>query len=169
VLVGRVFCGARGRELAGGRDGSSPYNAGVPSRGFAYESLPYLELRVQAEGGPQIAFIGTVSSRVPRTVLSIHDATQLGLEAEELREAGKMTLTDCSEVACWSAAKPIRGQVHSESSPGGPVEPWGPVFELDPIFIENGSPLWGGDFFDSFRIGFDATLPVRRLTLSYRS
>jgi hypothetical protein len=54
------------------------------------------------------------------------------------------------------------------SSSGVDLVPWGPVFEIDPIFLEDGSPLWGqADFFESFEITFQRYLDPARFTLNH--
>jgi hypothetical protein len=45
---------------------------------------------------------------------------------------------------------------------------WGPVFAIDPLFIEHASPLWGqSDFFAKFEVTFGRNLTPARFRLSY--
>jgi hypothetical protein len=123
---------------------------------FTYDAydVPSLEATIQARGGPQVDLTGTVDSGASSTVLSRGDAEELGLGAADLREAGPVVVADGSEVRCWTSAPPIREQVLRTTSTGV-VRPWGPVFDLDAIFLEHASPLWGqSDFFDTFGIDF---------------
>jgi hypothetical protein len=123
---------------------------------FTYDAygVPSLEVRIQARGGPQVDLTGTVDSGASSTVLSRGDAEELGLGPTGLSEAGSVVVADGSEVRCWTAALPIRGQV-LRASPTRGLRPWGPVFDLDVIFLEHASPLWGqSDFFNTFGIDF---------------
>jgi hypothetical protein len=115
--------------------------------------VPSLDVRLQAQDGPQIDFTGTVDSGATMTALSIKAAELLGLRVSDLRKADRVIVADGKEVPSWTATVEIRGQVHSPSFPGGPLEPWGPIIEFKPIFLESGSPLWGqSDFCKSFEI-----------------
>lgn len=120
--------------------------------------MPSLDARIQARGGPQVDFTGIVDSGASRTVLSMEAAARLGLGPEGLREAGRVVVADGSEVRCLAPLVPIRGQVlGAPMSPGGDPPPWGPVFDIDAVFLEHvTSPLWGQtDFFDTFAINFE--------------
>ena len=101
-------------------------------------------------------FTGTVDSGASRTVLSMEAAERLGLGPDDLREAGKVIVADGGEVRCLVPLVPIRGQVLDvAASPGADPRPWGRIFDVDAIFIEHASPLWGQtDFFDTFDINF---------------
>lgn len=125
-------------------------------RTFPYDvyDTPSLDLRVQAQGGLQVDLSGTVDSGASSTVLSIDDAEELGLLPGELRQAKDVVIADGSKVRCWTAATPIRAQV-LRRSPSGELHPWGPVFEVEPVFMDNASPLWGqSDFFAAFEVTF---------------
>ena len=116
-------------------------------------------MRIQAKGGPQVVFAGIVDSGASRTVLSMQDAARLGLDPthlDDLREAGAVIVADGSAVACLAPLVPIRAQVLGPpASPGDDPRPWGPIFDLDAIFVEHAIPLWGQtDFFDTFGIDF---------------
>lgn len=125
-------------------------------------------MRIQAQGGLQIELTGTVDSGATRTALSREDAEQLGLRPKDLRAADPVIVADGSEVASWTATVPIRGQVLRVSSSGVDLLPWGPVFEIDPIFLEDGSPLWGqADFFKSFEITFQRYMNPARFILNH--
>lgn len=130
----------------------------MPRRSFTYryEDVPALEVRLQAKGGPQIDFTGTVDSGATQTALSMKAATLLGLATADMHEADPVIVANELVVASWTTTVPIRGQVHSQSVPDGPLEPWGPIIAFNPIFLEQGSPLWGqSDFFATFGIEFD--------------
>jgi hypothetical protein len=89
-------------------------------------------------------------------VLSTKDAEQLGLRSDDLRDAGKAIIADGGRVRCLAPLIPIRGQVlGAPTSPGADPQPWGQIFDLDAIFLEHASPLWGqADFFDTFGVDF---------------
>ncbi len=100
-------------------------------------------------------FTGTVDSGASRTVLSTEAAERLGLGEKDLRNAGKVIVADGSDVPCLAPLVPIRAQVLEVVSGGGDLRPWGRIFDLDAIFIEHASPLWGqSDFFATFGIHF---------------
>jgi hypothetical protein len=128
----------------------------VPRWKFPYDAygVPSLDVRIQAQGGPQIDLWGTVDSGASSTVLSREHAEQLGLVPSDLREAREAIIADGSNVRCWAATMPIRAQALRPSS-AGDLLPWGPVFAVNAVFLEHASPLWGqSDFFDTFGIDF---------------
>lgn len=130
----------------------------MPRRRFTYDpdGVPSLDLRIQAKGGPQVDFAGIVDSGAGRTVLSVKNAEALGLRGGDLREAGEVVVADGSAVPCFAPRVPIRAQVLDAVSREDDPDPWGPVFDLDVVFLEHvTSPLWGQtDFFDTFGIDF---------------
>lgn len=130
--------------------------------------MPSLDVRIQAQGGPQIDFTGTLDSGASRTVLSTEDAEKLGLGPSDMRDAGNVVVADGSQVACLAPLVPIRGKILGAPSPGGDPRPWGRVFEIDTVFLEHASPLWGqADFFQSFEIIFQRYLEPSIFSLSY--
>ena len=113
--------------------------------------MPSLDVRVQAQGGPQIDLWGTVDSGASGTVLSKGHAEKLGLGASDLHEATEAVIADGSKVRCWTTVRPIRAQVLQPDD----LLPWGPVFAIKPFFIEHADPLWGqSDFFATFEVVF---------------
>jgi hypothetical protein len=100
-------------------------------------------------------------------------AEALGLRPEELRKAGDVGIADGSAVACLAPLVQIRAQVLGAPAilptegldpAGDGLQPWGPIFDLDAIFVKHAIPLWGQtDFFDTF--GIDFRRP--QFTLSY--
>ncbi len=139
-------------------------------RTFPYDSdgVPSLDIRIEARGGPQVDFTGIVDSGASRTVLSLEDADELGLGKSHLTDNGTVTVADESRVTCLTPLIPIRAQVLAPSSPGGEFAPWGPVFDLDVVFLEHATPLWGQtDFFQRFKITFERYLNPRQFGLSY--
>ena len=130
--------------------------------------MPSLDVLVQAKGGPQVHFTGIVDSGASRTVLSITNATKLGLGQDDLTDAGTVTVADESHVTCLTPLIPIRAQVLQKSSPGSDLIPWGPVFDLDVVFLQHATPLWGQtDLFQRFKITFERYLNPQRFSLSY--
>jgi hypothetical protein len=125
----------------------------LPRRRFTYDpdGVPSLDLRIQAKGGPQVDFAGIVDSGAGRTVLSVKTAEALGLRGSDLREAGEVVVADGSAVPCF-APLPIRARVLDTVSSEDDQDPWGPIFDLDVVFLEHvTSPLWGQtDFFATF-------------------
>jgi hypothetical protein len=125
-------------------------------------------MRLQAKGGPQVDLTGTVDSGATQTALPIKAAELLGIGSTDLRKADPVIVANELEVPSWTTAVPIRGQVHSQSSPDGPFEPWGPIIEFNPIFLEDGSPLWGqADFFATFEVTFWRNANPAAFGLSY--
>ena len=139
-------------------------------RTFPYDSdgVPSLNVRIQAKGRLQVDFAGIVDSGASRTVLSVEDAEMLGLSKSDLMDNGTVTVADESQVICLTPLIPIRAQVLHEPSPGGDLAPWGPVFDLDVVFLEHAAPLWGQtDFFQRFKVTFERYLSPQRFSLSY--
>jgi hypothetical protein len=125
-------------------------------------------VRVQAKGRPPTDLSGIVDSGASTTVLSITDAGELGLVPADLRESGAIIVADGSEVRCWIAATQIRAQVLRPATPGDDPRPWGPVFAVDPVFVEHARPLWGqADFFATFEIAFWRNAAPATFGLSY--
>jgi hypothetical protein len=106
----------------------------------------------------------------------MEDAVRLGLNPthpDDLREAGEVTVADGSAIPCLSPLVPIRAQILGAPATlpaegldpaGDGLQPWGPIFDLDAIFVEHAIPLWGqADFFDTFGIDFQRP----QFTLSY--
>ena len=138
----------------------------MAQRRFQYDSddVPSLDVRIQAQGGPHAAplpaeglnFTGTVNSGASTTVLSMKNAKQLGLTPADLRKAPDAVIADRRKVHCWSTDTPIRAQVLRRRSPSDELLPWGPVFALHVLFMEDADPLWGqADFFATFGINFE--------------
>lgn len=139
-------------------------------RTFPYDGdgVPSLDVRIQAQGGPQVDFAGIVDSGASRTVLSIEDAEKLGLSKSDLMDNGTVTVADESRVTCMTSLIPIRARVLLVPSPGSGLIPWGPVLDLDVVFLEHATPLWGqADFFQRFKITFERYLNPQVFSLSY--
>jgi hypothetical protein len=101
-------------------------------------------------------------------MLSIKDAETLGLSLTELRPANPVTIADDTKVPSWTTELPIRAQVQAQFSDKSPLQPWGPIFPLHPIFMETGSPLWGQeDFCASFEITLQRYLVPAHFVLEY--
>jgi hypothetical protein len=125
----------------------------VSRRRLPYESrnVPVLRLRLEARGSSQVDLRGIVDSGATCTVLSLKVAEDLGLT--DLHEAPDATLAGDIHVPTWITDTPIRGQAQVPLFPGGPLEPWGPIFDLHPVFLQAGRPLWGQeDLYAAFRI-----------------
>jgi hypothetical protein len=123
---------------------------------FPYDvhEVPSLDILVQARGGSQVQFTGTVDSGADHTVLSREAAEELGLDPDSLHEAGNVVIADRSRVSSWTTLVPIRAQV-LRRTPSDELLPWGPVFAIQPVFLEYASPLWGqSDFFTTFDVAF---------------
>ena len=130
--------------------------------------MPSLDVRIQARGGPQVDFTGIVDSGASRTVLSFEAADALGLRKSDLRDDGTVTVADESQVTCLTPLVPIRAQIFEAASPASHPTFWGPVFELDVVFLQHATPLWGQtDFFQRFKITFERYLNPQRFSLSY--
>ncbi len=126
----------------------------MPRRRFPYnaDGMASLDVRIQAQSGPEVDLIGIVDSGASTTVLSRRHAEKLGLGPVDLREAGTIGVADGSKVHCWTAVVPIRAQVLELSSLDA-LLPWGPVFALNAIFLEHAIPLLGqADFMATFRV-----------------
>lgn len=66
-----------------------------------------------------------------------------------------------------ASSTPIRAQV-LRPSPDGELRPWGPVFAIQPVFLEYASPLWGqADFFAVFGVMFWRNIAPPQFELSY--
>jgi Aspartyl protease len=142
----------------------------LPHASFAYDAreVPSLDVLVQAKGGPQRVFTGIVDSGASRTVLSLKGAEKLGLSKSDLTDAGTVTVADESQVTSLTPLVPIRAQILHKLSPGSELTPWGPVFDLDAVFLEHATPLWGqADFFQRFKITFERYLSPQTFGLSY--
>jgi hypothetical protein len=127
-------------------------------RRFQYDAddVPSLEVRIRAQGGPAVDLSGTVDSGASTTVLSIEDAKELGLNPEDLRSAPDAIVANKTRVHCWTAPTPIRAQVLRPTASGDELVPWGPVFAVDVMFMQDADPLWGqADFFATFAINFE--------------
>ena len=125
-------------------------------RTFPYDSdgVPSLDVRIQVQGRSSADLSGTVDSGASKTVLSMADAEELGLTSADLHDAGTAIVADGSKVGYLTTDMPIRAQV-LRPSPTGELHPWGPVFAINPVFVEGASPLWGqADFFASFGVMF---------------
>ena len=130
--------------------------------------MPALDVRLQAEGRAPADFSGIVDSGATHTALSLADAEELGLSKTDLRESGTIIVADERSVPSFTTTVPIRGQVHNQSLPGGPLEPWGPVFQLHPIFLPTGTPLWGQeDFCATFRVTLERYLNPAHFVLEH--
>jgi hypothetical protein len=137
-------------------------------RRFPYDryGVPLLDVTLQAQGRAPKEFSGTVDSGASTTVLSIRNAEALGLAPADLRQAPDAIVADKTRVACWTAPTPIRAQILRPGTAAGDDEPvpWGPVFALDVMFMQDADPLWGqADFFATFAINFERP----EFTLSY--
>ena len=104
--------------------------------------MPALDVRIQAQGRSPIDLTGTLDSGATGTALSKRTAQQLGLTPADLHKAEGAIIADDSEVACWTTIVPIRAQVLRPIE-SGDLLPWGPVFAVNPVFLEHASPLWG--------------------------
>jgi len=114
---------------------------------YRYRNVPMLGLVVQAEGHPAVLLDGVVDSGATHTFLSFETADQLGLKRSELVETPPATVADDTKVPSWSTSVPIRAQVQVPVSDDAPLEPWGPIIDLQPRFMKSGSPLWGQEDF----------------------
>jgi hypothetical protein len=141
----------------------------MPQRRFNYRSsnVPILDLHIQAQGRPVAELTGTLVSGATDTVLSIEAAEELGLTLQDLRPIQDVHIANNSEVPAWITDIPIRAQAQAHI-PDGALEPWGPVFNLHPIFLQTGGPLWGQeDFAASFEIAFQRYLNPASFVLQY--
>lgn len=110
---------------------------------YRYRNVPMLELLVQAQGRPAVTLDGVVDSGATHTMLSIATAELLGLQRTDLIESSPATVADDTKVPSWTTDVPIRAQVRAPLSDDGPLQPWGPIFDLYPRFMNSGIPLWG--------------------------
>ncbi|HLH14669.1 MAG TPA: hypothetical protein VKV16_07740 [Solirubrobacteraceae bacterium] len=85
-----------------------------------------------------------------------------------MREAGEIVLADDTTVPYLESAVPVRAQVLLSASPTASARPWGPIFELRPAFVPEGSRLFGQrDFFSRFEITFRRHVHPAHFTLRY--
>jgi hypothetical protein len=131
--------------------------------------MPSLDVRIQAEDGPQIDVTGIADSGASSTVLAREYAERLGLAAADLREAGAIIVADGNKVSCWIATRQIRAQILRPAVSGrNALTPWGPVFAINPVFLEHAVPLWGqSDFFATFEVTFWRNTNPPTFGLSY--
>jgi hypothetical protein len=137
---------------------------------FEYEgrNLPLLDLHVQAKGHPVAVLTGTLDSGATDTVLSIKAAEKLGLTLADLRPSHPVTIADNSDVPSWITDVPVRAQVQIHLPDTHDLIPWGPIFDLHPVFMETGSPLWGQeDFCASFKVNLERFLLPAHFVLEY--
>jgi len=130
----------------------------MPRRRFEYDSddVPSLDVRIRTEAGPGVDLSGTVDSGASTTVLSVENAEELGLNPAHLRRGPDAIVANKTRVHCWTAPTPIRAQVLRPAASGDELLPWGPVFALNVMFMEDADPLWGqSDFFATFGINFE--------------
>ncbi len=142
----------------------------MPRRTFTYryEDIPSLEIRLQAQGGPQVDLPGTVDSSATQTALSIEHAERLGLASTDLIDADPVILAGGLQIPSWTAPVPIRGQIQNQPTPQAPLERWRPIIEFKPIFLEAGDPLWGqSDFCKSFEVILQRYLDPARFVLDH--
>jgi hypothetical protein len=98
----------------------------------------------------------------------VEDARHLQIPEGALREAGEIVLADDTTVPYLESAVPIRAQVLLRASPTVSARPWGPIFELRPAFVPEGSRLFGQrDFFSRFEITFRRHVNPASFTLRY--
>ncbi|MGH2863887.1 MAG: hypothetical protein ACRDJX_01415 [Solirubrobacteraceae bacterium] len=85
-----------------------------------------------------------------------------------MREAGEIVLADDRTVPYLESVRAIRAQVLVRESSAAVARPWGPIFELRPAFVPEGSRLFGQrDFFSRFEIAFRRHLEPPSFTLRY--
>jgi len=85
-----------------------------------------------------------------------------------LREVGEIVLADDSAVPYLESAVLVRAQVLLRASPTVSARPWGPIFELRPAFVPEGSRLFGQrDFFSRYEIIFRRHVSPASFTLRY--
>ena len=71
-------------------------------------------------------------------------------------------------MSAWITDVPIRAQAQARIPEDGTLKPWGPVFDLRPIFMESGGPLWGQeDFAASFEITLQRYVNPAYFVLDY--
>jgi hypothetical protein len=135
---------------------------------YLYRNAPILNLRLQAEGHPAVELDGVVDSGATHTVLSIETAEALGLNRTDLVESPALIVADDTQVPSWVTKVPIRAQVQAELTTGEKLQPWGPIFDLHPRFMNSGSPLWGQeDFCASFKVNLERYLLPAYFVLEY--
>ena len=99
---------------------------------------------------------GTLDSGADRHDLSIKAAENSGSPSRTfvrpIRSRSPTTATSRS----WITHVPIRAQVQIHLPDTHDLVPWGPLFDLHPVFMETGSPLWGQeDFCASFKVNLE--------------
>jgi hypothetical protein len=115
-----------------------------------------------------LAISGVVDSGAFTCCLPLDDAQRLGIPERALHEAGEIVLADDSTVVYLQSSLAVRAQVQTQASPAAPAQPWGPIFELCPAFIPEGSRLLGQrDFFSRFEITFRRHLTPPSFALRY--
>lgn len=123
---------------------------------------------IQTENGTPLAISGVVDSGAFTCCLPFDDAERLGIPKSALHEAGEIVLADDRTVAYLQSDLVIRAQVQTQSSPSVPTQRWGPVFEIHPAFIPEGSRLLGQrDFFSRFEVIFRRHLFPPSFALRY--
>lgn len=112
--------------------------------------------RPQGEG-PLVTVFAMVDSGAYRSVFPLQIATDLGLQPHELVEDPHGGFGVGSHFRAWTTTLPIRtGVALMEAAPDGTERPWGPGFNLSPIFTEHDSFLLGrADFFRVFTVTFE--------------
>ncbi len=127
-----------------------------------------MDLVIQAEHGPPLAISGVVDSGAFTCCLPLDDAKRMGIPTSALHPAGEIVLADDSAVSYFQSSVAIRAQTQTQASPAGPARPWGPIFELCPAFIPEGSRLLGQrDFFNRFEVVFRRYLSPSVFALRY--
>jgi hypothetical protein len=123
---------------------------------------------IQAKNGPPLTISGVVDSGAFTCCLPLEDAKDLGIPDSALHEAGEIVLADDRTVVYLQSSLAIRAQVQTQASAAAPGQPWGPIFELYPAFMPEGSRLLGQrDFFNSFEITFQRYLTEPTFALRY--
>lgn len=100
--------------------------------------------------------------------LPLEDARHLQIPDDALREAGQIVLADDRTVPYLESLRAIRAQVLVREPSASVARPWGPIFELRPAFLPEGSRLFGQrDSFSRFEITFRRHLDPPSFILSY--
>ena len=100
-------------------------------------------MALQVEGGPAIVVSGVVDSGAFSCCLPVEDARHLQIPGGALRKAGEIVLADDSAVPYLESVVPVRAQLLVRASSAVSLRPWGPIFELRPAFVPEGSRLFG--------------------------
>jgi hypothetical protein len=115
-----------------------------------------------------VAISAVVDSGAFGCCLPLRDATRLGIPQQALAQAGQLVVADDRTVPYLETTLTTRAQVVFQQTPAAAPRPWGPVFELQPAFIEDGSRLLGQrDFFHRFEITFRRGRTPPTFTLRY--